>query len=464
MAKLKKTRIQVKGMHCPSCDILISDKVRELPNVKEVKADHRRQEAEIYYSGHFGANQLDELNKKISHFGYRAFQPSSNDEQSITEHEALTKRLLDAGVIALVLFILFYIIQDLNLLPNFQAGSSLSFLTVFVLGIVASTSTCMATSGALFLATVGKLNVRSKTLDIKTSNFQLQTSNLVPALSFNLGRIISYGFFGFLAGLLGQSIVTNFQLSSLLTLVISFLMIVIGLDMAKIISLQSLFTQSFTSGLFQKLEHRLIKNPKKTAFLLGAITYLLPCGFTQTVQLYAIGLADPVKSAIIMMIFAVGTMPALLAIGFASSFTKSRYFPAVQKVMGTLVLLIGFYYVNNFLGIYGYDLRFFSQKQGVVNANSFNIQNGEQVITMSVNSSGYSPNTFTLKKDIPVRWQINGENTFGCQAFLVVPKLGIQKTIAAGQNLIEFTPTEEGTINFSCGMGMYRGVMNVVKG
>ena len=464
MAKLKKTRIKVKGMHCPSCDILISDKVRELPNVEEVKADHRRQEAEIYYSGHFGDNQLEELNKKINHFGYRAFQSSSDYERSTIRQEPLTKRFLDVGVIAIVLFIVLYIVQDLNLIPNFQAGSSLSFLTVLVLGIVASTSTCMATSGALFLATVGKLNVRSKTLDGKTSSSQLQTSNFIPAISFNAGRIISYGFFGFLAGLLGQSIVANFQLSSLLTLVISFLMIIIGLDMAKIISLQSLFTQSLTKGLFERLEHRLIKNPKKTSFLLGAITYLLPCGFTQTVQLYAIGLADPVKSALIMMIFAVGTMPALLAIGFASSFTKSRYFPAVQKVMGTLVLLIGFYYVNNFLGIYGYDLKFLTQKQTQASTDTVTIENGEQVINMNVNSSGYSPNTFTLKKDIPVKWQINGENTFGCQAFLVVPKLGIQKTIAAGQNVIEFTPKEEGTINFSCGMGMYRGVMNVVKG
>ncbi len=83
---------------------------------------------------------------------------------------------------------------------------------------------------------------------------------------------------------------------------------------------------------------------------------------------------------------------------------------------------------------------------------------------MNVNSTGYSPNNFTVKKNIPVRWNINGDNVFGCQGYLVMPKLGIQKVLTKGQNVIEFTPTEEGVINFSCAMGMYRGVFNVVGG
>lgn len=465
MTKLKKTTFHIQGMHCPSCDILIADKCRELENVKDVKTDYRKQSAEIYYTGKIGEVEIDELNQKIMPFGYQIVDKTTN--YNLQTNEPFSKRLFDVGAIAIILFIVFFFAQEFNVIPNFTSGASLTFTTVFILGLVASTSTCMATSGALFLATIGKINSNNQNLISKQfSILNSQFSNLIPAVSFNLGRIISYGLFGFLAGLLGKTIAYNFQLSSLLTMFIAFFMVIIGLDMAKIISLQSIFTQNFTKGIFERLEHRLIKNPQKSAFLLGAITYLLPCGFTQTVQLYALGLADPVKSALIMMVFALGTAPALMAIGFASSLTRLSFYPVMQKVMGTLVFLIGIYYFNNFLGLYGINLNITSPLKAESNTLGTNVmlKNGAQVATMNVNFSGYYPNTFTVKKDTPVRWEINGENVFGCQGYLVVPKLGLQKTLALGQNVIEFTPKEEGTIGFSCGMGMYRGVFNVVGG
>lgn len=466
MTKIKKTTLHIRGMHCPSCDILITDKIKELAQVTEVKANHRTQKAEVCYVGSFGEREILEVNRRIGQFGYQVQEGFRDQGFGVSQEDPLTKRVFDAGAIAVIFFIVFFFAQELNLIPSFSSGSSLTFTTVFILGLVASTSTCMATSGALFLATVGKLDVGSSRPDAKTSNFKVPTSNIIPALSFNLGRIISYGFFGFLAGLLGKTIAYNFQLSSILTLVVSFFMVIIGLDMAKIISLQSLFTQSITKGIFERVEHRLIKNPRKTAFFLGAITYLLPCGFTQTVQLYALGLADPVKSSLIMMVFAIGTMPALIAIGFATSFTKSRHFAFAQKIMGTLVFLIGVYYFSNFLGLYGVNIDLIPSLTAKNTGSIVNVleKDGFQIASMNVNFSGYSPNVFTVKKDVPVKWEINGENVFGCQGFLVVPKLGISRTLALGQNVIEFTPRDEGQIGFSCGMGMYRGVFNVVRG
>ena len=64
MAKISKKTIHIKGMHCPSCEILITDKFKEMPNVTEVKSDFKKQEAEVYFSGHL--NQ-DIVTKKFSH-------------------------------------------------------------------------------------------------------------------------------------------------------------------------------------------------------------------------------------------------------------------------------------------------------------------------------------------------------------------------------------------------------------
>jgi len=45
----------------------------------------------------------------------------------------------------------------------------------------------------------------------------------------------------------------------------------------------------------------------------------------------------------------------------------------------------------------------------------------------------------------------------GCMKTILIPEFGVQKTLSAGDNVIEFTPTKSGTFDFTCGMGMGRG-------
>ncbi len=439
---MKRRKLYIKGMHCPSCNILVEDKFNEVKNIRGVKADFRNQTAEVTYKGHLDTRAL---NDTIKQHGYVIADPSS----ILEEQESFSSRLFQSSAIFIILLIVFFFAQELELLPSFGASAGLSLTVVFILGLVASTSTCMATSGALFLSTIGK---------IKSEGTSLR-ENIVPALSFNIGRIVSYGFFGFILGFLGKSVAQNFQLGPFFMAFIALSMILIGLDMMKLFSFNKLFNFGFSKNLFQKLEKALIKNPKKTSFLLGAITYLLPCGFTQSVQLYAIGQADPVKSSIIMMIFALGTTPALLAIGLASSFTKSSYYPLFAKTMGVLIFMIGLSYVSNTLSLYGINVNLnqaFSPKVNVL------VKDGVQIATMSVDAKGYTPNTFTVKKGVLVRWVVKGKNVFGCQGSLQAPAIGLRKTLATGDNVIEFTPKETGLIAFSCSMGMFRGNFLVI--
>jgi plastocyanin domain-containing protein len=123
--------------------------------------------------------------------------------------------------------------------------------------------------------------------------------------------------------------------------------------------------------------------------------------------------------------------------------------------------MIGFLYFSNFLALYGININ--PLNSGTFSVSSVApVENGVQVIDMTVNYDGYSPNSFTVRKGIPVKWIIQGVNVFGCQAYFVAPSLGIQKVIDPGENIIEFTPQVSGPINFSCGMGMYRGQISVI--
>lgn len=442
MSRLKKATLPVQGMHCPSCEFLIQDKFKEVSNVREVNANYRKQEAEVLYVGNLDKHAL---NKKIAAFGYQL--GSKNEEYK----EPYLKRFTDASAIAVFLFILYFFAQEFRILPDFNTSSGLTLMTAFILGLVASTSTCMATSGALFLSTVGKLSKSDLSF----------TQNIMPAISFNVGRVLSYGVFGFIAGFIGKTAAQNLQLGSFLTAFVAVFMILIGLSMLKLISFSFVAGNQFTKSVFAKIEGRLIQSPKKTAFLLGAITYLLPCGFTQSVQLYALGLANPVQSSLMMMVFAMGTSPALFAIGFASSFTKSSYYPYFSKIMGVLVFLIGLSYFSNFLSGYGITLNPFNQNN-TYSYQSAVTKDGYQEVRMSVNAQGYNPQYFTVKQGVPVRWIVKGENVFGCQGFITAPKLGIQKALSMGENIFEFTPKEKGLIAFSCSMNMFRGMFNVI--
>lgn len=422
-------------MHCPSCEILITDKFKEMPNVVQVKSNFNKQEAEIYFTGHLDQNII---NKKIQPYGYEVGDKGDKNE----DEEPLNKKIFEAFLITIGLVLIYLIAKEINIIPAINITGNLNLLTVLFLGLVASISTCMATSGALFLSTIGR-----------------KTNNLKQAVYFSLGRIISYAIFGFIAGLIGSVIIINFKFGSVLTLLAAIFMILLALDMLKIVSFAAIIPFGVSSNIFKKLENRFIRDPHKSAFFLGAITYFLPCGFTQATQVYALGLASPWQSALTMTVFALGTAPAILFIGNLRGLLKSTIYQYFMKVMAVGVLILGLYYTANFLSIYGVNLGFNQINKGT--ASNVKVENGQQIINMDVVSSGYVPNYFIVKKEIPVKWIVNGKNVFGCQGYFVVPSLGIQKALNEGENIFEFTPKKSGFVNFSCGMGMYRGRIEV---
>jgi len=351
-------------------------------------------------------------------------------------------RLLEFFGIAIFLFLIYLIFKELNWVPDFSY-QKLSLPLVFVLGVFASTSTCMATAGALYLSLAKK------------------NSHFVSAVSFNLGRVLSYFFFGLIFGFLGKTMINSVFWGGILTLVISLMMIFLGLDMAKVFSWQKYFEPSFTGKIFEYLEEKLKTYPRKMPFFLGAITYFLPCGFTQSVQVFAMGLGNPFLSAVYMMVFALGTVPLLMAINLALNIRKFAIYEYFLKGMGVLVFFVGLIYFSNFLNLFGlnyFDRFFLKNNEEKVNVK---VVSGKQVIEMTVDSSGYSPNVFLVKKDMPVRWVIYGKNVLGCQGYFVVPLLGISQALKEGENVFEFDPKDFSEIPFSCGMGMYRGKIKI---
>ena len=195
----------------------------------------------------------------------------------------------------------------------------------------------------------------------------------------------------------------------------------------------------------------------KGAFWAGALTFFLPCGFTQAMQLYAVSTGSFLSGALIMSLFALGTAPGLLGIAGLTSVLNGKKAKLFFMTAGLAVIFLGWFNVSNASNI----IHFHLQTPGNAAGNAVT-NNQAQEVRMNQDASGYKPNYFTVKKGQLVRWIINSTNPYTCASSLVVPSYGISRSLTKGENVIEFTPTQAGEIPFSCSMGMYRGKFVVV--
>jgi len=71
----------------------------------------------------------------------------------------------------------------------------------------------------------------------------------------------------------------------------------------------------------------------------------------------------------------------------------------------------------------------------------------------------------TVSAGTPVRWIIyaSEDSINGCNSKMLIQEYDIEYTFQSGDNEIEFMPTETGTFNYSCWLGILRGTITVVE-
>lgn len=91
------------------------------------------------------------------------------------------------------------------------------------------------------------------------------------------------------------------------------------------------------------------------------------------------------------------------------------------------------------------------------------LRGGIQEVEISLDYRAYAP--IVVQKGVPVKFNIKAseETINGCNGTIIIPELNIQKTLVPGDNIIEFTPEKEGTISYTCWMGMIGSTIEVVS-
>ena len=81
-----------------------------------------------------------------------------------------------------------------------------------------------------------------------------------------------------------------------------------------------------------------------------------------------------------------------------------------------------------------------------------------QRVTINLTNQGYRPESFRLKKGIRAYVTFIRRTNDSCGEVIVIPAYGIRRTLPFNQPLtVTFTPRQNGTFDFTCGMDMLRG-------
>jgi len=434
---IRKEQIKVYEMICNSCENRVEKAVKNLEGIVSVKASFSEQFADIEFDDELC--NLDKIKSAIKTAGYST--------QNSKDYKFM-------GIIIIVATVAFLGFRT----NGFDMESKLnnaSYLVLFMVGVLTSIH-CVGMCGGIML---------SQSISKESKN---KFESILPALLYNAGRVLSYTILGGIIGAIGSVFSLSITAKATMQIIAGAFMIMMGFNMTGF----KLFRR------FQiKLPHAMckIKNKSGSPFIVGFLNGLMPCGPLQTMQIFALGTGSATNGALSMFMFSIGTVPLMLIFGALSGLLSNGYTKKILKLSGLLIIVLGLLMGNRGLAIAGINLNpmtaFAISNKNVSSGNIIDsantnvgkavVQDGVQIISMTADRNGYSPNVFYVQKDIPVKWIIDGKELTSCNNAIVASSLDIEYKIKSGENIIEFTPGDK-EINFSCWMGMIGGVIKVV--
>ena len=443
---MTKITIPIKGLHCRSCETLVKEKLEEVAGVKRAEVSVKKAEAHIELDR---TVEQESLEQAIKDAGYRVGQESKNWLSADWRDWRDFSIAAVALIIVIALFKIFGFKVDLS-----SANNPDSLLVVAFVGLVAGFSTCMALTGGLILSISARHNQKHP----EASSWQKFT----PYLYFNAGRLASYFFLGGIIGLVGSFFKISPVLWAILTIIVGIIMLTLGAQLINIFPRLSAFSWSGPSKFFGLKKKESKEYSHSGSLVIGALTFFLPCGFTQAMQLYAMTTGSFWSGAMVMLVFALGTMVGLLTVGVVTSLIKGKAARTFFKFIGLVLIVLAFVNISNGWTLLGLKGRLTSSTGN----NTDTTQNvSAQVIKADYTLSGdIVPNEFVVKAGQPIRLEVKAlENGQGCMSTIMIPGLyNTPQPLRQGNTVVmEFTPKSRGTYPITCAMGVKRGQLIV---
>lgn len=331
----KDFTFHVEGMHCKACELMIDSELQELPHIEYARARLSRHMLSV--GGDFGEKTAEEVARELSEIlaprGYKV-----SIEKGGTEKKWKDFKIALPLAAAFALF--FVLLQKVGLINLVASGGSMGLGTVFVIGIIASLSSCMAVVGGLLLS--------------MSATFAREGDRNMPMVLFHAGRLISFFIFGGFIGAVGAAFTLSTSATFVLSLMIGIIMLILGINLLDIFPSAKKFLPAMPKWIASRAHDVSKFNHTLTPLLVGIATFFLPCGFTQSMQVYTLTTGNFLEGGLTMLAFALGTLPVLALVSWSSfsiqnSGKKSVFF----KTAGLIVILFAVFNLINSLVVVG---------------------------------------------------------------------------------------------------------------
>lgn len=175
-----------------------------------------------------------------------------------------------------------------------------------------------------------------------SSNFQLVVSRIL----YNLGRVVTYSFFGAVFGLFGKGIMFA-GLQQYASILLGASILIYYLLPSKFKGRLSItkpyqFVSSFVKKSFAKLTK---SGSPQTLFLFGIVNGFLPCGFVYVALAGAITTGDFISGAAFMALFGLGTTPIMLGTALVGKFINAAVRHRVNQLIPIFAVILAVIFI-----------------------------------------------------------------------------------------------------------------------
>jgi uncharacterized protein len=348
---------------------------------------------------------------------------------------------------------------------------------VFGTGLTTGGLSCLAVQGGLLASALTQSTAPSHETATPATDLTVTTisSQWQPVAAFLIAKLSAYTILGFLLGAVGVVFTMSTEVRMAFQIFTAIFMFGTAMNLLNAHPLFRYFALQPPKFL-QQWVRKVSKNPNTFApILLGLMTIFIPCGVTQAMEVAAMATGQPIAGALIMAAFVLGTSPLFATLGIAATQLSGRWQQRFSQVAAGTLLLLAAVTLNGALVVLNFPITFDKIVQPIVEVFSIEpvaangngslptIVNGRQAVTIHVASNGYSPQYLQVKAGIPVNLTLISKDAYSCALAFSLRAFNISTTLAANdQQSFTFTPTQPGKYTYTCSMGMYTGVLEVI--
>ncbi len=347
---------------------------------------------------------------------------------------------------------------------------------IFLTGLTTGGLSCLAMQGGLLASVItnqkeDELETSKDRAAVKPASFD--SLDWLPVTMFLGSKLVIHTLFGFLLGALGSVISLSLGVRLAFQVFTAIFMFATAMNLLDVHPI-------FRYVMFQppKFIQRYIRNSTKSRALfapviLGLLTVFIPCGVTQAMEVTAISSGSALNGALIMFAFVLGTSPLFAAIGIAAAKLSEVWNQRFLRVAAYGLVVMAIMGINGALVVIDSPVTvqkltrpityFFSPDRFNKTEATAQVINGVQKVEIQAVNAGYNPRYFKVKAGEPVQLTVSTNGTHSCAAAFTFKAFKIAAFLGSTDSkTFTFTPTEKGKFTYTCSMGMYTGVMEVI--